>query len=99
MNTIKKYLGIVWIILGPAVIIFMVMQAIEKIGMANDKAAGFTDALKKAAATSEAHNTLLQWSIIIIVFVPIAIGMVIFGKYCLGGEYERLPQSSGELGI
>lgn len=91
MNNIKKYLGIVWIILGPAVIIFMIQQAAEKIIAANNKAAAITDEIKRAAATGEAHNTILQWSIIIIIFVPIAIGMVIFGKYCLTGEYDKLP--------
>ncbi len=87
MNAVKKYLGIIWIISGPAVIVFMILQAIEKIGAANNKAAGITDAVLKAAATCEAHNTLLQWSIIILIFLPIAIGMMIFGKYCLSGEY------------
>ena len=97
MNSLKKYLGVVWILLGPAIIALMIQQAIEKVSAANSKAAAITDITLKAAATGEAHNTLLQWSIIIIIFVPIAIGMVIFGKYCLGGEYNRLPQSSAEL--
>ncbi|MCP9752933.1 DUF6814 family protein [Ferruginibacter sp. HRS2-29] len=97
MNHLKKYLGVIWILLGPAAIVFMILQAIEKVGIANSKAAAISDVALRAAATGEAHNTLLQWSIIIIIFVPIAIGMVIFGKYCLSGEYDRLPESSMDI--
>lgn len=30
----------------------------------------------------------LPWAIIIIVFVPVAIGMTIFGRYAWKGEYD-----------
>lgn len=89
MNTVKRYLGIVWMILGPAVILFMVQQAFEKVGVAYQKADAAVDTVQQSIALGEAHNTILQWSIIILVFVPIAIGMVIFGKYCLVGAYDK----------
>ena len=31
------------------------------------------------------------------VFIPIAIGLMIFGWYAFKGEYDRLPESSKEL--
>ncbi len=83
MNALKRLLGIVWIVLGPVIILFLVLQAIEKIA---------------AAAEGIARtNTTLQWSIIIIIFIPICAGLMIFGYYGLKGEYDRLPQSSEEL--
>ncbi|MNJ97272.1 hypothetical protein D3C87_150140 [compost metagenome] len=78
MNAIKKALGIVWIILGPASIIFMFMQAIEKVGLAE--------------AGVHKTNTALQWGIILFIFIPISAGLVIFGYYALKGEYDKLPE-------
>lgn len=82
MNTLKKYLGILWIVLGPALVAFMCWQAYEKI-----------------SASDAAHktNTILQWGIIMLVFIPICIGIVIFGYYALKNEYSHLPESSKEL--
>jgi hypothetical protein len=42
-------------------------------------------------------DTKIQWAVFIIVFVPIAIGMIIFGYYALKNEYGRLPESSKEI--
>ena len=83
MNSLKRVLGIVWIALGPIIILFLIMQAIAKIA---------------AAAEGIARtNTTLQWSIIILIFIPICAGLMIFGFYGLKGEYDRLPESSDEL--
>ncbi|TAE55883.1 MAG: hypothetical protein EAZ89_05240 [Bacteroidetes bacterium] len=82
MNQIKRLLGIIWIVLGPAAIAFMFMQAAQKI---------------TAAAPAAKANIILQWGIIITIFVPIAIGLVIFGYYAFKGEYDHLPESSLEL--
>ncbi|RYE52701.1 MAG: hypothetical protein EOP48_15925 [Sphingobacteriales bacterium] len=78
MNGLKKALGIFWIILGPVSIIFMFMQAMEKIGLAAEGVAK--------------TNTALQWGIILFIFIPISAGLVIFGYYALKGEYDRLPE-------
>jgi hypothetical protein len=83
MNALKRLLGIVWIVLGPVIILFLIMQAIEKISL--------------AAEGIDRTNTTLQWSIIIIIFIPICAGLMIFGYYGLKGEYDRLPESSEEL--
>jgi purine-cytosine permease-like protein len=42
-------------------------------------------------------DTKIQWGVFIGVFIPIAIGFMIFGYYALKGEYDKLPETSGEL--
>jgi len=82
MNALKKYLGIIWMLLSPAMVAFLIWQAAEKIGNA-------TEATKA--------NVTLQWSIILIIFFPICIGLLIFGYYAFKGYYEHLPESSSEI--
>ena len=81
MNSLKKFLGIVWMIAGPAVIYFLVSGAIANIDTAGKK---------------DINNPVI-WIIIIAIFTPIAIGLMIFGWYAFKGEYTRLPESSSEL--
>lgn len=83
MSALKKYLGIMWVMLGPASMLLLTWQAWEKINLAKPGI--------------ETTNTALQWGIILLIFIPIAIGLVIFGKYALTGEYTQLPESSEEL--
>lgn len=83
MNSLKKLLGFVWIALGPIIILFLIMQAIEKIAAASEGIAR--------------TNTTLQWAIIILIFIPICAGLMIFGYYSFKGEYDHLPESSDEL--
>jgi len=83
MNALKRILGVLWIVLGPTIILFLILQAIEKIAAA-------TEGIART-------NTTLQWSIIIIIFIPICAGLMIFGYYGLKGEYDRLPASSDDL--
>lgn len=83
MNTIKKMLGLLWMLLAPSAVIFMILQAIEK---------------TNAAATGIARtNTMLQWSIILFIFIPICTGLAVFGYYALKDEYKKLPESSVDL--
>ena len=42
-------------------------------------------------------DTKIQWSVFVIVFIPIAIGIMIFGYYAIKGEYDQLPESSAEI--
>lgn len=42
-------------------------------------------------------DTKIQWGIFIIIFIPIAIGIMIFGYYALKGEYDHLPENSKEI--
>lgn len=42
-------------------------------------------------------DTKIQWAVFVIVFIPIAIGIMIFGFYAIKGEYDRLPDSSADI--
>ena len=46
------------------------------------------EAIKKNALPTSTSNDMLQWGIIIGIFVPIAIGLMIFGFYSLKGAYD-----------
>jgi hypothetical protein len=35
--------------------------------------------------------------IILFIFIPICIGLLIFGYYCYKGYYDHLPESSAEI--
>jgi ABC-type maltose transport system permease subunit len=85
MNKMKKALGIVWMLLAPVSIIFLLLQAIEKVGL--------------AAEGADKTNTALQWGIILFIFIPISAGLVIFGYYAMKGEYDHLPEDNDELTI
>ena len=42
-------------------------------------------------------DTKIQWAVFVIVFIPIAIGIIIFGVYAIKGEYDQLPGSSADI--
>lgn len=42
-------------------------------------------------------DTKIQWIVFVVIFIPIAIGMMIFGWFALKGEYDHLPESSAEV--
>lgn len=47
-------------------------------------------AYKKLSLESASLNDALQWGIILLIFTPIAFGLVIFGNYALKGEYDKV---------
>lgn len=79
MNTIKRALGIVWFLMGPFSIWYLIRTAVREI------------------AAKPVMDTKIQWGIFIFVFVPISIGLMIFGYYAMKGEYDRLPENSDEI--
>lgn len=81
MKALKKYLGLVWMALSPAIILFLIAGAVKNID---------------AGGTRDINNPII-WIIIIGIFTPVAIGLWIFGWYAFKGEYEKLPENSGEL--
>ena len=83
MNTIKKFLGLGWMVLGPIAMTFLFIQAIDKVGLAH--------------SDIEKTNTILQWGIILFIFFPISLGLMIFGFYAWKGEYDQLPENSAEI--
>lgn len=78
MNALKKWTGLIWILLGPVAIFFLIRTAVSEI------------------AKNPAINTKIQWGVFVVIFIPIAIGLMIFGYYALKGEYSQLPKSSAE---
>lgn len=83
MTLLKKYLGLLWMALGPVVIIFLITQASDKISA--------------STAGIARMNTSLQWGIIILIFIPICAGLVIFGYYAWKSEYDKLPTGSEDF--
>ncbi|MBC7629537.1 DUF6814 family protein [Ferruginibacter sp.] len=81
MNQLKKVMGVLWMILAPVVIYFLVMGAVHNIDSAGTKDI----------------NKPIPWIIIIAIFTPIAIGLMIFGFYSVKGEYDKLPETSNEV--
>lgn len=71
MNILKKYLGLIWMVAGPAAIWFILAVAIREIN------------------AKPTIDTKIQWSVFVIIFIPIAIGLSIFGYYGWTGEYEE----------
>ena len=71
MDKIKRLLGLLWMVLGPAFMVILMYSAVQNIGKGKGDIA---------------HP--LPWAIIIFVFIPVAIGMTIFGWYAWKGEYD-----------
>ena len=80
MNALKKYLGIIWIVLGPVAIFYLIKTAAAEIS-------------KKPTM-----DTKIQWGVFVLIFLPIAAGLVLFGYYAIKNEYDHLPESSDEIG-
>ena len=81
MNTVKKIMGLLWMIIAPVIIYFLVMGAVHNINSTGTKDI----------------NKPIPWIIIITIFTPIASGLMLFGYYALKGEYDKLPESSDEV--
>jgi purine-cytosine permease-like protein len=79
MKNIKKYAGVLWIIMGPLAVYYLIKTAAAEIS-------------KKPVI-----DTKIQWIVFVVIFIPIAIGLMIFGWYAMKGEYHPLPESSEEL--
>jgi hypothetical protein len=73
MNVIKRWLGILWMITGPVVILVLLKSAVENIN-----SAGKGDI-----------NKPVPWIIVIAIFTPIAVGLMLFGWYAWKGEYDE----------
>ena len=79
MNTVKRGLGIIWMLLAPALVAFLVWQATDKI---------------QHATEITRSNVILQWVIILFIFLPICTGLFIFGYYAYKGNYDHQQDSS-----
>jgi hypothetical protein len=80
MQKLKRILGIVWMLLGPAAIFILVWGAATNIDLSG----------------KEDINKPLPWIIIIAVFTPVAIGLSVFGWYVWKGEFTSPQPSPAE---
>ncbi len=74
MDKLKRVLGILWMLIGPVLFIMLVISAVNNI---NSNAKG------------DISNPI-PWIIILAIFLPIAIGLSVFGWYALKGDYDRV---------
>jgi hypothetical protein len=75
MDKLKRYLGIIWMLIGPVLFIMLVISAVNNIN---------------GHAKGDISNPV-PWMIILAIFLPIAIGLSIFGWYAFTGNYDRIP--------
>ncbi|HEY6902045.1 MAG TPA: hypothetical protein VI233_15420 [Puia sp.] len=71
MNIVRRILGIVWIIMGPVILYWLIRTGVAEI------------------AKKPIIDTKIQWGVFIGIFIPIVVGLVLFGYYSLKGEYDR----------
>ncbi len=77
MDLLKRILGVVWALLGPAIIIGMIWRAATELGQVKP---------------DKVQETYIFWSIVIAIFVPIALGLMLFGIYALRNEYKAVTK-------
>jgi uncharacterized membrane protein YadS len=73
MNQLKRFLGIVWMLIGPIVFVLLIISAVQNIN---------------SSGKGDISNPI-PWIIILAIFAPIAIGLTIFGWYSWQGEYDE----------
>ncbi|WP_133473538.1 DUF6814 family protein [Sediminibacterium goheungense] len=71
MKQVKRMAGMVWLLLGPLAIFFLVKTA-------------YSEIIVKPSA-----DTWIQWGVFVVVFLPIAFGLSLFGYYAVKGEYDQ----------
>ena len=74
-------MGFAWMIIAPVAMYGLISGALQNIS---------------STGTKDINNPI-PWIIIITIFMPIAIGLMIFGYYAIKGEYDKLPESSEEI--
>ena len=74
MDKLKRFLGIIWMFIGPVLFIMLLISAMDNIN---------------GHAKGDISNPI-PWIIILAIFLPIAIGLSIFGWYALKGNYDRI---------
>ncbi len=73
MNQLKRFLGILWMLIGPIVFILLIISAFKNVN---------------SSGKGDISNPI-PWIIILAIFVPIAVGLTVFGWYSWKGEYDE----------
>ncbi len=74
MDDIKRFLGIIWMLTGPVLFIMLLISALNNIN----------------SNTKGDISNPVPWIIILAIFLPIAIGLSIFGWYAFKGDYRSM---------
>ncbi len=75
MGILKKIVGVLCMILAPVAAYLLTSEGIKKIA---------------AAAPAAKTDTTTQWLILILIFLPVMAGLLIFGWYAVKGEFENI---------
>ena len=75
MIFIKKIIGVLCMILAPVAAYMLTAKGFEKMA---------------AASAADKTNAVTQWSILIIIFLPVMAGLLIFGWYAVKGEFDEV---------
>ena len=78
MNNLKKIIGALCMVLAPVSAYLLTSGGLDKISK---------------AAPTERTDAITQWSILILIFLPVMVGLFIFGWYAVKGEYSTEPQT------
>ncbi len=73
MDALKRFFGLVWIVAGAALALYLPYRAIAE--------------LNSEQATQEDY---VFWIVIVVIFIPIIIGFILFGYYAIKGEYDQV---------
>jgi uncharacterized membrane protein HdeD (DUF308 family) len=73
MGIIKRIVGVLCMVLAPVAAYLLANEGIKKIA---------------SAAADQKTNATTQWSILVLVFLPVMAGLFIFGMYAAKGEFE-----------
>jgi hypothetical protein len=73
MNILKRIVGVLCMLLAPAAAYVLTNEGLKKIA---------------AAVPAERTNAITQWSILILIFLPVMAGLFVFGWYAFKGEFE-----------
>lgn len=75
MGIIKRIVGVLCMILAPTAAWLLTNEGIKKIASASEA--------DKTSATT-------QWLILIVIFLPVMAGLLLFGWYAVKGEFEDI---------
>lgn len=84
MDSLKRLAGFLWIALGVAIVYLLFTRA------------GFEIA-EAVAGKRPLLDTKMFWYIIIPIFLPIMIGLCVFGWFAWKGEYDKIARDSEHL--
>ena len=84
MKYLKKYFGIICILIAPILVFMLFRQFFNEIPLLETAISNG----KKPA--SDLQSTYIFWIITITIFVPIACGLGLFGYYATQNEYEDI---------